>query len=332
MSVGHLPRVDVITPALNAMRFLNNKWFSIDPIIVRDNQNACFAELGKRAISYGFDLSTEDLNPPESSELLIFVDVPSRKYNKMDTQKWYLLLQEAPCAFEKNWEKQYHSNFDLVFTWNEDYVDKKKYQLLRFAYDLTPEPVIKGFADRKFLTIIVGAKNSNHPKSLYEQRYDLIEWFSNNHPNDLDLFGVGWPQRMRPILRDQMERYLPEGLKKGIEIFYPRNVVYKGSLSRKREVLGNYKFSICFENMQLLRGFITDRTESVSSIDNGVEPFSSFLIHLLECEVIDDEAITLAERAQETVDRTSKISTGKSGKESVEAVEVDDKMLPATHV
>ncbi|MFM1756527.1 MAG: hypothetical protein RL621_1488, partial [Bacteroidota bacterium] len=43
-------------------RFLNNLWFSVDPKIIRDNQNLCYFELKEYLFKNNIDLSTEDIN------------------------------------------------------------------------------------------------------------------------------------------------------------------------------------------------------------------------------------------------------------------------------
>lgn len=240
-------------------RFFNNVWFSEDPKILRDNQNSCFAELRRQAARIGIDLSTEDLNSAYLSKLVLFVDLPRKKYTKLAFQTWYLFLNEPPCVYEKNWQNEYHSAFDRVFTWNEDVVDNKKYFLLRLAYDLNYNFTIGDFHKRQFLTMIAGAKYSRYSGSLYGERIELIKWFSEYHPGDLDHYGGGWPRSLRPLLVTRIEKRLPGFVKRGLDVFFPLNISYKGPISQKRQILSNYRFSICYENMQGLKGFVTEK-------------------------------------------------------------------------
>ncbi len=117
-------------------RLLNNLWFSEDQENIRDNQNSCYAELKRQALINGIDISTEDINIPYFSSVVIFIDIPQKKYIKNRSQIWYLILSEPPSVYKRNSQQQFHSEYDRIFTWNDDLVDNKKYYLLRFAYDL----------------------------------------------------------------------------------------------------------------------------------------------------------------------------------------------------
>lgn len=238
---------------------MQNKWFSENPEIVRDNINKCYSELKRQAFAKGIELCTEDINPLEISKLVIFVDVPARKYYKSRDQIWYLLLFEAPGVYRNNWEIQNHKNFDRIFTWNEDWVDNKKYFLLRLAYDLNIYHSAKDFNERKFLTMIAGAKSSKHSNSLYKARYDLIKWFSKFHHDEFDLYGFHWPKRLYPLFQSRFKKFIPKFLKKGLSYLFPKNKVYRGTISKKKEVLSNYKFSICYENIEGINGYITEK-------------------------------------------------------------------------
>jgi hypothetical protein len=241
-------------------RFLKNLWFSIDTCIIRDNQNLCYTELKKYLYENNIDLSTEDINPFQESELVLFIDVPRKiSYTKSTNQVWYLILNEAPCAYEKNWKKEYHDQFDKIFTWDESFIDNVKYFLIRLAYNLKYDDYGVEFEQRKLLTMIAGAKNSNYPGTLYKERYDVIKWFCKSHPENFDLYGIGWPKKLRPIFGPRIESRLPTIFKNFIELFYKSNIVYKGSVNNKREVLSRYKFSICYENMFDKQGFVTEK-------------------------------------------------------------------------
>ena len=241
-------------------RFLNNLWFSVDPKIIRDNQNLCYFELKEYLFKNNIDLSTEDINSYKNSKLVIFIDVPrKKKYVKNSSQVWFVILNEAPCAYHKNWDKRYHAQFDRIFTWDESYVDDINYFKIRLAYNLNYNDYNNNFSDRRLITMISGAKSSNYPGAIYNKRYDLVKWFCKNYPNEFDLYGIGWPKKLRPIFFSLIENKFPEILKKFVEIFYKKNSVYKGKIDNKREVLSKYKFSICFENMDNKMGFVTEK-------------------------------------------------------------------------
>ena len=241
-------------------RFMNNLWFSTDTNIVRDNSNLCYSELRRKLFESGIDLATEDIHPCESSTIVLFVDVPRKsKYYKRRDQFWFLLLNEVHCVYPNNYKPKNHTHFDRIFTWDESIVDYLKYFQIRLAYDLNYNDFGKRFGDRKLLTMIAGAKNSSCPGSLYGLRYEVVKWFSQNHQEDFDLYGVGWPKELRPILSPRYESRLPYFVKALFGLFYPINRVYRGPIYSKRVVLSNYKFTVCYENMGNKRGLITEK-------------------------------------------------------------------------
>lgn len=73
-------------------------------------------------------------------------------------------------------------------------------------------------------------------------RYDLIKWFCKTNPKDFDLYGIGWPQNLRPIFFSLIENRFPEIFKKYVGLFYSTNKVYKGTVDDKREVYQSIKF------------------------------------------------------------------------------------------
>jgi hypothetical protein len=84
--------------------FLNNGFFSNNPAVIRDNQNASYVALKQELIKYDVDLSTEDINPLEGSGIVFQIDVPFKNYIKRNGQKYYLLLTEPPVVNPPNWE------------------------------------------------------------------------------------------------------------------------------------------------------------------------------------------------------------------------------------
>lgn len=248
------------TIVIEDKRFLDNLWFSIDPNIIRDNQNICYFELKKYLLENNIDLSTEDINSYKNSKLVLFVDVPRhRNYIKDNSQVWFAILNEAPCAYDKNWNRKFHDQYDKVYTWDESYVDDIKYFKIRLAYNLNYNDFDKKFGDRRLITMISGAKFSNYPGAIYNKRYDLIKWFSKNNPDLFDLYGIGWPKSLRPIFFSVIENKFPQIFKKIVELFFKKNKVYKGKVDDKRNILSRYKFSICFENMDNKLGFVTEK-------------------------------------------------------------------------
>jgi len=156
-----------------------------------------------------------------------------RRIKKLPKNKLILFAWEPPCVIPYNHDKKYLKYFSKVYTFKDDLIDNKKY--FKFHYPRAQE-VIKNaiaFDNKKFCSLIISNKSSNHPSEIYSERKKVIKFFEEYAPKDFDLYGWGWKQ----------------------EEFNS----YKGTVHEKVDVLKNYKFSICFENSKNIKGYITEK-------------------------------------------------------------------------
>jgi len=150
-----------------------------------------------------------------------------------------LILGEPAVVLPANWNPAFHELFPRILTWNDDYVDGDKYQKLHWPLPIAhPEVPDMPFRDRKLLVNISGNKFSSHPKELYSARRDTIRSFERSHPDQFDLYGVGWA--------DSGEQATE----------YPS---YRGTIENKWDVYPNYRFGVCYENMCDEPGWITEK-------------------------------------------------------------------------
>lgn len=162
-------------------------------------------------------------------------------------QRMALFLWEAPAVSPGNWNPELHKLFPFVFTWNDRYVDGRKFikmclpQTERFPH--VPE---MAFEDRKLLVNISMNKTSNHPRELYTARRISIRHFQQHQPENFDLYGVGWD---RPA--HFLERAAPF-----TRAAYPS---YRGTVQNKWDVLPRYRFSLCYENIRDEPGYVTEK-------------------------------------------------------------------------
>lgn len=73
----------------------------------------------------------------------------------------------------------------------------------------------------------------NKKNELYSQRLLAIDFFETHHPEAFEFYGRGWDSNEHPL--------------------------YKGAPEDKNAVLKNYRFSICYENMTNIQGYITEK-------------------------------------------------------------------------
>lgn len=154
------------------------------------------------------------------------------KISKINNKKAILIMQEPQTVFPQAYEFKNHQYFDRVLTWDNRFVDGKKYRPFLYP-QVKPETLLEyPYEKKKFLTMICGNKSSTDCSELYSERRRVIEYCEKNHIS-FDLYGFGWNEKVRPS--------------------------YRGMVEDKLATLSGYKFSICFENMKSKGGYITEK-------------------------------------------------------------------------
>lgn len=233
--------------------------FSEHNPVNRDDGVYPFYLLRETLKASGVELNTSDLIPPEESDLALFFDDLTPEKVKLARGlkcPCFLILTESPIARKEIWATETHDPFKRVFTWNDTYIDDRKY--FKICYSNFAKSTLPSLEGReRFCCLIAGAKKSRHPQELYSARRSAIDWFERNQPESLDLFGPGWDisdfaqtRFMHPFV----SRIQP--LQKALN---RKSIVYKGLVSNKHKALQRYKYSICFENAQGFPGYITEK-------------------------------------------------------------------------
>ncbi len=248
------------TKAFNKNRmFLDpNSWFG-------DNLVYPFVFLGTQLKKMGHKVNTIDMDKLENFDAIVFIEFPGinnpyfKKLIKNDFKNIYLIAQESPIIKPDNLDTKNHAHFKKVFTWNDPVIDNKKYFKLNYSHDIPKTFNFKTDKKNKLCTIIAGNKLAKHQGELYSERVKAIRWFERHHLEDFDLFGIGW------------DRYNFHGTFLGINIarlnrltfltklLKPNYPSYKGKVKSKNETYKKYKFSICYENVRDIEGYITEK-------------------------------------------------------------------------
>lgn len=147
-------------------------------------------------------------------------------------EKMVLFLWEPPTVEKEGYDPQVQRFFGKIYTWDDDLVDNVKF--FKFHYPELREKQVSAvpFDEKKLCTMVATRLGSKHPKELYSEREKIIRFFEDK-PGLFDLYGRGWEKR--------------------------RFVNWKGMVADKIETIKNYKFSICYENMQQVKGYITEK-------------------------------------------------------------------------
>lgn len=234
--------------------YFNNRLFDLsDKIFNRDNCLYGFYMLKKEFEKNGIDLSTQDINLPSESRFILYNEMPGIKDVFADKNN-YLLIFESEVIRPDNWDIKSHKYFNKLFTWNDEFVDNKKYFKINYAHKI---PVDLKFGLRgkdKLCTLIAGHKFKSHSLELYTERVNAIRWFEQNHPEDFDLYGIGWDRHYFQGVLSRLNRF--KSLTGLLKPDYPS---YKGSIESKRKILQKYKFAICYENARDIPGYITEK-------------------------------------------------------------------------
>jgi hypothetical protein len=151
----------------------------------------------------------------------------------------FLIVLESPIINTDNHNPMHLKEFDLVLTWNNTLIDFHKILKFQpFYYDIGTKYDIQQsldhFETKKLSCMIAGAKRSIKPGELYSQRAAVIDYFNKSAPEEFDLFGFGWDQGMLPK-------------------------IYRGTCSKKLDVLHSYRFNFSYENAETDSGYVSEK-------------------------------------------------------------------------
>lgn len=208
----------------------------------------------------GYSVHTIDMYQKGEADIVLFCDIPDDSLRTINSpiqllkyllkKKWkrdyfyqaikiyprenlFLQINEPPTVNSASYDVRYHKFFNRILTWNDSLVDGEVYYKF-FIPQYKPKNINWIAAkDKKFLTMIVANKSSKFAQELYSARKDVIEFFEGKKECSFDLYGIGWEKC---------------GYKN-----------YKGRIEKKLATLSQYKFSICFENVKDIPGYITEK-------------------------------------------------------------------------
>jgi hypothetical protein len=145
--------------------YRNNRIFDIlDEEANRDDGRRFYYDLRQNFLANGFDLSTQDLNPGEQSEFVIYHDMPKPRHLE-SPGKSYLLLMEPPTVKPRGWAPKNHKYFKRIFTYHDAFVNTDtntsgKYVKVNYAQNFSFEPTFEIGQRPKLCATIVGNKTS----------------------------------------------------------------------------------------------------------------------------------------------------------------------------
>jgi hypothetical protein len=213
----------------------------------------------------GHGVATIDTAPLDSFDAIVFLDHPTRfnRYFRQAVRRGspplYLVLLENRLIRPDNYWKRNHAPFRKIFTWNDDWVDGRRYIKFFNAVGWRPAVVEDQRARRQLCVMTVGNKFSTRPEELYSARRETLNWFAEHAPDDLALYGEGWDRWHVPAFGFIFNALVDKAYRRCPSL--PRRPAYpfwKGFAKDKAAVLTDAKFSICYENA-VFPGYITEK-------------------------------------------------------------------------
>jgi hypothetical protein len=222
--------------------FNNNEIFKLESKHNIDDRLEPFFEFKKHALKNNYEINTIDIyNDITNIDFFFFFKLDFKMLNillKLDYKdRMFYFAWEPPVVtkIHKNKNlKRLSRIFKAVFTWNDDLVDNKYFFKINY-----PQKIISNYEHfdlkdkTKLLTMISMDKKSKHRNQLYSERKKIIYYFEKKSRLDFDFYGIRWKEK----------KY--------------KN--YCGKSIRKYETYKQYKFAICFENMNNVKGYVTEK-------------------------------------------------------------------------
>lgn len=236
--------------------FENNSIFDLYHPMNRDNCFQPYFLIREKFKQHGYEINTSDLNGVHLSVFGLHMDANQ----PVVLGENYLLMLETPQVCPANDIPLNLDRYRKVFTWNDDLVDGERFIKINF-----PNPIhthaADGFRCRNYFCCLIAGNKTltvQDERDLYPERVNVIRWFEKNAPNDFDLYGIGWDI---PVVRrgdiGKIERLIWQiyGKFKKSRPFSS----YRGEVSKKSGVLTKTRYTICYENVRDLPGYITEK-------------------------------------------------------------------------
>lgn len=184
-----------------------------------------------------FGKDIKHIAPDKDLRALVFYNMPwfaqQLKLNKLPSDKLIMFMWEPPTVQPQLYKGRVKKLFHKIYTWDDDLVDNKQYFKFYYPVMFPMLEHLPSFEEKKLVTFISANKTSKHPNELYTERENVIKYFETLDSNDFEFYGLGWA---------------PKGYK-----------TYRGEIPNKLDVLKNYRFAFCYENIRDLNGYVTEK-------------------------------------------------------------------------
>lgn len=224
-----------------------------------ENRDDCFAPyalLRDKFLSVDTRIDTTD--QPRNHELAFELHQDIQPESEAGHN--YLLMFETEFIKTEHSDRALWHRYKKIFTWNDDLVDGDRFIKINFPNPIQVNPM-DGFSSRDRFCCLIASNRAlvvRDDKNLYPARVQAIRWFETNAPEDFDLYGIDWDiPEVRTGLIGKVARRFWRLLSRYVYLQpFPS---YRGRVDHKCDVLKRTKFSICYENVRDLPGYITEK-------------------------------------------------------------------------
>ena len=231
-----------------------NNLFDSTPSKINLNQQ--WIELKKELYRFGIDLIPKELFDKKIPDLEIHLNAWSTNTNKRPK---FLILYECEYIHPENSNFKLLEKYNHIFSWNIKSINKCKATKIQWAHPLG-EGIVDGYKNRDQLITLFGSNRSlkkwRPDRNLYNERVKTIRWFEKNASKDFTLYGKKWNLTGR---LPSSVGGLVHSLEKKIPFKYTAFPSWKGYVENKQNILKKTRFSIVYENVKNLEGYITEK-------------------------------------------------------------------------
>lgn len=216
--------------------------------------------LKEKLAEKNYILETLDMDKPENYEAIIFSDYPDKKTCCVDLytipkEKRFLILEECEMIYKPNARTDLLNEFKNVFAYNDNLVKNCGYIKLNMPNKFK-KPLSVSYDEKKFSILVAGNKKSKEKGELYSERLNAIHFMEKEHPEEFDLYGIGWDLK---VFEETTINHLLNKIQPLRRALAEKHKSYKGKIDKKIEILSKYKFCFCYENSSEIPGYISEK-------------------------------------------------------------------------
>ncbi len=171
----------------------------------------------------------------------------------------YSILIDSKFIHPNNGNINLLKTYKKIFAWDENLVNIGLATKIQIGHPLG-NGVVDGFENRDQLVVLFGSNRSLrswYPKNnLYGERVKTIKWFETNAINDFKLYGKKW--NMSGRLPTRIGAFI-HSIEKRLPFKYPPFPSWQGSVPNKQKILKLSRFSIVYENLKGINGYISEK-------------------------------------------------------------------------